>query len=301
MPARSIIRCAGRPRGLAVPDGCARARSGRRRRARAGDVAREPAAAPAGHARRSAARRRRGLGSDALLDFQMEVTLDGETLTRRRDQHAARRHPTGLHFVRGRWVEVDRERLRAHARPVSRRSSRRRRRRGPVVRRGDAPASPARRSPSDATAGRRRRRLVARSSPVRGWPSTLDGLRRPGRRCATSIPARTLQGDAAALSAGGRALAALLSRSASAPAWPTTWDSARRCRCWRCCWSLQEQERGRGRGQPARRAGVAARQLGGGDRALRAGLRPLVAHPSADAGRDAAIGRTARRSRTSTS
>ena len=30
-----------------------------------------------------------GLGQDALLDFHMEVTLDGEALDRRRDQRAA--------------------------------------------------------------------------------------------------------------------------------------------------------------------------------------------------------------------
>ena len=33
-----------------------------------------------------------GLGTDALLDFRMEVTLDGERLTRGRDRAAARRH-----------------------------------------------------------------------------------------------------------------------------------------------------------------------------------------------------------------
>ncbi len=51
-----------------------------------------------------------GLGKDALLDFCMEVTLDGETLTAAelRDLLAK---SDGLVLVRGRWVEVDRERL----------------------------------------------------------------------------------------------------------------------------------------------------------------------------------------------
>ena len=38
----------------------------------------QPAAAAAGDGARSAARPPAGLGQDALLDFQMEVTLDGE-------------------------------------------------------------------------------------------------------------------------------------------------------------------------------------------------------------------------------
>src|SRR2546425_5814474 len=51
-----------------------------------------------------------GLGVEALLDFQMQVTLDGETLT---EDEIARllAGPSGLHFVRGRWVQVDRDKL----------------------------------------------------------------------------------------------------------------------------------------------------------------------------------------------
>src|SRR3989442_14800736 len=50
------------------------------------------------------------LGMDALLDFRMEVTLDGETLTAKeiRDLLAM---SEGLALVRGRWVEIDREGL----------------------------------------------------------------------------------------------------------------------------------------------------------------------------------------------
>lgn len=51
-----------------------------------------------------------GLGTDALLDFQMEVTLDGERLNAAEiEQLLAASH--GLHLVRGRWVEVDRAKL----------------------------------------------------------------------------------------------------------------------------------------------------------------------------------------------
>ena len=52
-----------------------------------------------------------GVGMDALLDFRMEVTLDGEHLTAREiDQLLAA--SDGLHLVRGRWVELNRATLR---------------------------------------------------------------------------------------------------------------------------------------------------------------------------------------------
>ena len=51
-----------------------------------------------------------GLGPDALLDFQMEVTLDGEKLTAAEIQELLA-HSDGLALVRGRWVEIDREQL----------------------------------------------------------------------------------------------------------------------------------------------------------------------------------------------
>ena len=50
------------------------------------------------------------LGTDALLDFRMEVTLDGETLTAAEIKELLAKSD-GLSLVRGRWVEVDRERL----------------------------------------------------------------------------------------------------------------------------------------------------------------------------------------------
>jgi superfamily II DNA or RNA helicase len=53
----------------------------------------------------------KGIGSDAILDFSIEATLDGETLTAR-ELWAILEGTDGLALVRGRWVEVDRERLR---------------------------------------------------------------------------------------------------------------------------------------------------------------------------------------------
>ena len=51
------------------------------------------------------------LGLDALLDFRMEVTLDGEKLTRAEIKRLLAQSD-GLAFIRGKWVEIDHERLR---------------------------------------------------------------------------------------------------------------------------------------------------------------------------------------------
>jgi hypothetical protein len=51
-----------------------------------------------------------GLGSGALLDFRSEVTLDGEPLTAE-EVATLLASSSGLRFMRGRWVEVDRDSL----------------------------------------------------------------------------------------------------------------------------------------------------------------------------------------------
>jgi superfamily II DNA or RNA helicase len=50
------------------------------------------------------------VGVEAMLDFQMAVTLDGETLSES-EITTLLESSSGLHFVRGRWVEVDRDKL----------------------------------------------------------------------------------------------------------------------------------------------------------------------------------------------
>jgi len=50
------------------------------------------------------------LGQEALLDFHMELTLDGERLTASEIRELLAKSD-GLALVRGRWVEIDRERL----------------------------------------------------------------------------------------------------------------------------------------------------------------------------------------------
>ena len=51
-----------------------------------------------------------GIGQKALLDFHMEVTLDGETLTAAEIRELLAKSD-GLALVRGRWIELDREHL----------------------------------------------------------------------------------------------------------------------------------------------------------------------------------------------
>jgi non-specific serine/threonine protein kinase len=82
----------------------------------AGVVVRMPAGWKAGRPPRPrvtgtvGAGRPAGLGVDALLDFRVALTLDGEPLTAG-EAEALLASAQGLALVRGRWVEVDRERL----------------------------------------------------------------------------------------------------------------------------------------------------------------------------------------------
>jgi non-specific serine/threonine protein kinase len=82
----------------------------------AGIVIRMPATWPAHRPPRPRVTARVGgvapslVGQDALLDFHMDVTLDGESLTAAEIRELLA-GTEGLALVRGRWVEVDREQL----------------------------------------------------------------------------------------------------------------------------------------------------------------------------------------------
>ena len=81
-----------------------------------GVVVRMPGTWPAGRAARPrvsavvGATAPSAVGLNALLDFQMAVTLDGQTLTPAEVQSLLKASD-GLHLIRGRWVEVDSHRL----------------------------------------------------------------------------------------------------------------------------------------------------------------------------------------------
>lgn len=83
---------------------------------RAGIVVRLPASWKAGRPARPQVRATIGgqepstLGADALLDFEVGLTLDGEPLSAS-ETSAILAASSGLALIRGRWVEVDRERL----------------------------------------------------------------------------------------------------------------------------------------------------------------------------------------------
>ena len=83
---------------------------------RAGVVIRMPATWKAGRPHRPQATATVGskapstVGKDALLDFRMEVTLDGDRLTPGEVKEILA-SANGLALIRGQWVEVDRERL----------------------------------------------------------------------------------------------------------------------------------------------------------------------------------------------
>jgi non-specific serine/threonine protein kinase len=63
-----------------------------------------------------------GIGQEALLDFRMEVTLDGERLTEAEIAELLAKSD-GLALVRGRWVEIDREQLGRTASALRRRAA----------------------------------------------------------------------------------------------------------------------------------------------------------------------------------
>jgi hypothetical protein len=50
------------------------------------------------------------VGVEAMLDFRVEVTLDGETLSEA-EIDSLLASSSGLRFVRGRWIEIDRDKL----------------------------------------------------------------------------------------------------------------------------------------------------------------------------------------------
>ena len=106
-----------------------------------------------------------GLGTEALLDFKMGVSLDGEPLTKAEIEQLLAAS-NGLHLVRGRWVEVDREQTQPDARRVPSSGDGRRTGRA-LLRRSDAP--PRRRARARRHRCGHRARLVIASSPGRGW------------------------------------------------------------------------------------------------------------------------------------
>ena len=213
-----------------------------------------------------------GLGLDALLDFQMDVTLDGESLSRGRDQAAAGTigragaDPRQVGRGRPRTTEPD-------ARAVQGGRAARRRRR-PVVRRSHAHAGRRRhhrRRRRDAhrhRLERDRRRSLAGAKP---WPPCVvpTGSRgsSPGRRCRATL--RPYQ------HAGVQWLH-LFTRLRLGACLADDMGLGKTIQVLVAAAGAEKPGGRRAQAEPARGAGLAARQLGRGDRAVRA--KPEGAH-----------------------
>jgi non-specific serine/threonine protein kinase len=171
------------------------------------------------------------LGMDALLDFNMGVTLGDDPLTEAEIQ-ALLQGGDGLQLLRGNWVEVDAQKLKRMLQRFT-----------------DIQNISTRQGLSFAEA----MRLTARASLDAGdgtvddaadWSAvsagpwlaqTLQGLRQP-EGLAHIDPRPELQATLRPYQEAGVRWLYLLTRWAWAPAWPTTWGLARPCKSCRCSW-----------------------------------------------------------------
>jgi len=127
------------------------------------------------------------LGLGGLLDFRVEATLDGETLTEA-EVHSLLAGTDGLALLRGQWVEVDRARL-EQAMTRFRDAESLAAHEGvsfAEAMRMIAGAAVTEDEAEDASAGWRK------SPPRPGWPRRLQALRAPS--AAGEIQARRLKG-----------------------------------------------------------------------------------------------------------
>ena len=186
------------------------------------------------------------LGTDALLDFRMAVTLDGLTLSA--DEIAELlAQSEGLALVRGQWVEVDGEKLAAalaHFEQVEQAAASQGLSFGDAMRmlaRADA-ASTAAAPEAD----------VDWSQVVAGpWlADTLQGLRSP-QALAALDPGPAMRATLRPYQQVGVRSCTCCPSSAWAPAWRTTWAWAKRSRCCRCCWCSRPKPTHARRASPA--------------------------------------------------
>ena len=171
------------------------------------------------------------LGLDALLDFRMEVTLDGETLTAAEIKRLLAQSD-GLAFIRGKWVEIDHERL---SRTLDQFEAIERRAAADGLSFGEAMRLLAGAGISgDAGAAK------ATSTGARPWP--VPGWRRRWPSCASrtvfraSIPDDRSTAPCGPISRPACNGCICSPGSDSARVSPTTWASARPSRSCRCCW-----------------------------------------------------------------
>ena len=172
------------------------------------------------------------LGMDALLDFRMEVTLDGENLSAAEIKRLLA-HSDGLALIRGKWVEVDHERLSRtleQFEAIERRAATDGLSFGEAMRMlagagiaGDGAAGQADVAWSQTVAGPWLAETLAALAPSR-WARACRSRSIPFRARCGPISRRACNGFICSHSSG------------LGPALPTTWGSARPSRSCRCCW-----------------------------------------------------------------
>ena len=235
---------------------------------------------------------------DGLLDFRVEVSLDGEALTDDEiDELLAATH--GLALLRGKWVEVDSERLRATLdkfQAIERLSAKE-----------GVPFGEAMRLLAGADIGAAGGAAsTAQWAHVQAGPwlaKSLESCRSP-EGLASADPGDGLKATSAALSANGRAMAVFPDPTRSGRL-PRRRHGARQdhsgagaARGHRSA----DERRGAKDAKSSRGAGVAARQLGAGSGAVHAGAENTDRPPLLPAGgriardeREAAQSRRSRR------
>ncbi len=227
-----------------------------------------------------------GIGKDALLDFQMEVTLDGETLTAAEIRELLAKSD-GLALVRGRWIELDPKHLKQaidRFREAERAAGENGLAFGEAMRLvAGADVAPDVTCLRKMRAGRRwwRAHGWRKRSKRCGVPQGLDGV----------DPGDGVEGHVAAVSASGRAMASSADQTRPR-GMPRGRHGARQnnpgaCACY-CC-SNARLARNRSlhhEAEPADRSRFSAGQLGIGDRAIRAGSedsdRASIRRPGGD-------------------
>ena len=203
-----------------------------------------------------------GIGLDGLLDFHMAVTLDGEPLS---DEEIARllAGTDTLVLLRGQWVEIDRRRLERAMRQFKNAQAL-------AERDGLTFIEAMRLLAGAAVTGTDQDAGVADWSQVTAGPwlaETLKALRAPDG--ADADPGPALKGTLAPLSEGGRALAASAVRARPGRL-PRRRHGPRQDDPGSVAAAGPAADRPGDAAKPAGGAGVAAGQLGGGDRAVRA-------------------------------
>ena len=213
------------------------------------------------------------LGLDALLDFRMEVTLDGETLTAAEIKRLLAQSD-GLAFIRGKWVEIDRERL---SRTLDQFEAIERRAAAEGLSFGEAMRLLAGAGIADDAAAAQADADWSETVAGPWLAETLAALRQPGRLGARRSRADRCTATLRPYQQAGVQWLHLLARLGLGACLADDMGLGKTIQVLSLLLVLKEQADGNAQAVAAGGAGVAARQLGGGN-------RPLCAEPEGGRG-----------------